>query len=133
MITTHTFNMQTFNEIFETLNSKALPVQGRKCLVKYNDRMLIGRMMDTKYFDIEGDYQSEDSPEQRVYERDSRKTGIFLCIPKLNYSFGGNYFSLDEFPEGMSVYFKTAENAEFQNVRDLLAEYGFGLDLESAD
>jgi hypothetical protein len=125
--------MSTFNEIFETLNSKALPVQGRKCLVMFQERMLIGRMMDTRYFDIDGDYQSEDSPESRNWNRDDRKTGVFLCVPKLDYSFGGNYFSLDEFPEGMSVYFKTAENAEFRNVLKLLEEYTHDNDVESAD
>jgi hypothetical protein len=117
--------MPTFNEIFDTLNSKSLPVQGRKCLVKYNDRMLIGRMLDTRFFDIEGDYQGEDSPEQKVrmYQWSSDKSGVFLCIPKLDYSFGGNYFSLEELPHGMSLYFKTAENLEFRNVIELLDEY----------
>jgi len=123
--------MQSFNEIFQVLNSKTLPVQGRKCLVKYNDMIRIGRMMDTKYFDIDGDYQTEDSPEQRNWLRDYKRSGVFLCIPKLDYSFGGNFFSLDELPEGTSVYFKSAESSEFVNVRKLLEEYTFGV--ESAD
>ena len=122
--------MPTFNEIFNALNSKALPVQGRKCLVKYNDTIRIGRMMDTRYFDIDGDYQSEDSPEQRSWLRDYKKSGVFLCIPKLDYSFGGNFFSLDELPEGASVYFMSAERSDFVNVLKLLEEY---TQFESAD
>jgi len=94
--------MTTFNEIFVTLNAKPLPVQGRKCLVRYDGRMVIGRMLDTKYFDVDGDYQSDELSQSRF------KTGIFLCLPRLDYSCGGNYFSLHEFPHGMSVYFKTA-------------------------
>ena len=125
--------MQTFNEIFETLNSKALPIQGRKCLVRYNDVIRIGRIMDTRYFDIDidGEYQTEDSPELRNWLRDYKKSGVFLCIPKLDYSFGGNFFSLDELPEGTSVYFKSAESSEFVNVLKLLEEYTF--QMEPAD
>lgn len=117
--------MQSFNEIFELLNSKCLPLQGRKCLVKYNDVIRIGRMMDTRYFDIDGEYQTEDSPESRNWLRDYKKSGVFLCIPKLDYSFGGNFFSLDELPEGTSVYFKSAESSEFVNVLKLVEEYAF--------
>ena len=126
-----TTNMQTFNEIFELLNSKCLPLQGRKCLVKYNDVIRIGRMMDTRYFDIDGEYQTEDSPESRNWLRDYKKSGVFLCIPKLDYSFGGNFFSLDELPEGTSVYFKSAESSEFVNVLKLVEEYTF--QMEPAD
>ena len=115
--------MTTFSDIFFTLNANPLPPQGRKCLIKYNELILIGRMMDTRYFDIDGDYQGEDSPEQRTYSWSSHKTGIFLCIPKLDYSFGGNYFSLYELPDGMSVYYKNAENSAFRNIRELLVEY----------
>ena len=95
--------LDSFSDIMKNLEITDLPVHGVKCIVKKpNDVMVVARMIDEKYYDLE-----------------DISSNVCLSVPHETQYEVKVYYCLSEMPAGTTVYIR-ADDGFFRPINDML-------------
>lgn len=95
--------VDSFSDIMKKLNMTNLPVHGIQCIVKKpNNIMVVGRMIDEKYYELE-----------------DRPSNVCLSVPRETQYEVKIYYRLSEMPAGSTVYIR-ADDGCFRSINDMI-------------